>query len=102
MNSVFKLKGFLGKDPELKSFNNKTVCNITLAEKTEAQTVWHNLECWGNLANLIAKNFKKGDLVLVDGDLLKKEDKYLLSVKEMALLPKYEKKQKITTQEIDF
>jgi len=74
------LIGFLGKDPEIISFNNGSiVANTYLAtgsswkskttgEKKE-QTEWHKVLFYGKLADIAQKYLKKGSKVYVEGSL---------------------------------
>lgn len=74
------LIGRLGKDPEVRSFENKnSVANFSLAttevyrdkttnEKKEI-TEWHNISLWGRLAEIAAKYLHKGDMVYIEGKL---------------------------------
>ena len=77
-NSV-QLIGRLGKDPEVKTFNNskKATCSIATndvyknakGEKVE-DTQWHNLVIWGKMADTVEKYFKKGQEIAVEGKLI--------------------------------
>jgi single-strand DNA-binding protein len=77
-NSV-QLIGRLGKDPEVKSFNNSKKASFSIAttdayknqqgEKVE-DTQWHNVVIWGKLANVVEKYLKKGQEVAVEGKLV--------------------------------
>jgi single-strand DNA-binding protein len=71
------LTGHLGKDPELKTFDNGgKVCEFTLAtnevwknkegEKV-TETTWHKCQAWNKTAELIYKFFKKGSGITVQG-----------------------------------
>lgn len=73
------LVGNLGKDPEIKAFDNgRKVAKFPLAtsesytdrngqrvEKTE----WHNVVFWGNIAEVLEKYVKKGSQIYVEGKL---------------------------------
>jgi len=66
------LIGHLGQDPTLRYTPNGTaVCTFSIAEnygkKDNRQTQWHRVIVWGDLAELAAKTFKKGDAVQVEG-----------------------------------
>ena len=74
------LVGRLGKDPEVRHFdNNSSVCNFTLATSESytdkegqriEQTEWHNLAIWKKgLVDVAEKYLKKGHLVYVEGKL---------------------------------
>ena len=77
-NSV-QLVGRLGKDPEVKMYNDKKRAAFTLAttdtyknpkgEKVE-DTQWHNVVVWGKLATIVEKYVKKGQEVMVEGKLV--------------------------------
>ena len=74
------LVGRLGKDPEVRHFdNNSSVCNFTIATSESytdkegqriEQTEWHNLAIWKKgLVDVAEKYLKKGHLVYVEGKL---------------------------------
>ncbi len=77
-NSV-QLIGRLGKDPEVKDYNEKKKASFSIAttdvyknqkgEKVE-DTQWHNLVVWGKLAGIVEKYLKKGNEVAVEGRLV--------------------------------
>lgn len=77
-NSVH-LIGRLGKDPEVKTFNEKKRASFSIAtsdtyknqkgEKVE-DTQWHNVVVWGKLAGVAEKYLKKGNEVAVEGKLI--------------------------------
>ena len=80
-NSV-QLIGNLGKDVELKTFENgNTVINFPLAtnesyvnadgEKVE-NTQWHSVVAWGKKAETMANLLSKGTQVIVQGKLVYK------------------------------
>lgn len=74
------LVGRLGKDPEVRNFENgNAVANFTMAttesykdrttgEKKEI-TEWHNIVLWRGLAEIAQKYLHKGDLVYIEGKL---------------------------------
>lgn len=78
MNKV-TLIGHLGKDPELKEFDNGgKIANITVATDESykdkdgnkvQQTEWHNVVFNGKLADVINKFFKKGSKIALIGKL---------------------------------
>jgi single-strand DNA-binding protein len=73
------LIGHLGQDPEIRTFGeNKKLAKLSLAVhagyrtvngETTLQTEWHNVVAWGNLADLVAEQFFKGNRVSVEGRL---------------------------------
>lgn len=69
--------GNVGKDPEIKKFENGQVANITIAttekytkngEKIEL-TEWHNVVATGKLSEIIEQWVKKGDKILIEGKI---------------------------------
>ena len=77
MNKVI-LYGNIGKDPESKVINQKTVTKFTLATNktyTNASgekitdTQWHNIVLWGKVAEIASKYAKKGNPLIVEGEI---------------------------------
>jgi single-strand DNA-binding protein len=77
MNSV-KLAGRLGKDPEIKQFENSKLISFSLAtEETykksdgeaASRTEWHFVKAWGKLAEKMEPILKKGSFVTLEGRL---------------------------------
>ena len=74
MNSSY-ISGNVGKDPELRQTQNGTkVATYTLAcyranpkDKDKSLTDWYNIVAWGEQADLVMANIKKGTKVLVIG-----------------------------------
>lgn len=77
------LIGNLGKDPEIKYFdNNIAKVNFSLAtteyfkdkngQKTE-QTEWHNIVMWRGLAENASKLLKKGSQIYLEGKIQSKQ-----------------------------
>ena len=72
------LIGNVGKDPEVKRFENNAKVSFSLAtsetytpkggEKV-TQTEWHNIVAWGKLAEIIEKYVKKGQSLYVEGKI---------------------------------
>lgn len=73
------LVGRLGKDPEIRTFeNNVKKASFTLAtseffrdksgNRTE-QTEWHNIYCWRGLAENAEKYLNKGKMIYLEGKL---------------------------------
>jgi single-strand DNA-binding protein len=101
-NSV-QLIGRLGKDPEVKSFNNGKKASFPIAttdsyknqkgEKIE-DTQWHNIVIWGKLAGVAEKYLKKGQEIAVEGKLVHRayetngEKKYIteINVNDLVML----------------
>jgi single-strand DNA-binding protein len=77
-NSV-QLIGRLGKDPEVKTFENGKKAAFSIAttdsyknqkgEKVE-DTQWHNIVIWGKLAGVAEKYLRKGQEVAIEGKLI--------------------------------
>jgi single-strand DNA-binding protein len=73
------LVGRLGKDPEIKSFENGVKkASFTLATSETRkdkegnrveQTEWHNIVCWRNLAEIAEKYLTKGKLIYLEGKI---------------------------------
>lgn len=99
------LIGNVGKDPEVKTFQNGAVLNVSLAttdsyKDKEGQqkdsTQWHRLVFFNKLADIGSKYIKKGSLIYVEGNLKTRKwadkvtgkDTYAteIHVKEMQLL----------------
>ncbi len=101
-NSV-QLIGRLGKDPEVKMFNDRKKASFSIAtsdsytnqkgEKVE-ETQWHNVVIWGKLAGVAEKYLKKGNEVAIEGKLVHRvyeangEKRFFteVSVNEMVML----------------
>ena len=90
MNSLknrVQLIGNLGKDPEVKSFDNgKKVARFTMATSDSykkengekvTETQWHNIVAWNGTAGIVEKYLKKGNEVAIEGKLTSRswEDK---------------------------
>jgi len=78
MNKVI-LKGNLGKDPEVKTFDWGKVAKFSLATKESyknkdgqkiSQTEWHNVIFKGSICDVIEEYLKKGNEVLVEGKIV--------------------------------
>jgi single-strand DNA-binding protein len=73
------LYGNVGKDPEVKRLESgKIVAKFSLAtNKTYSnqsgekitETAWHNIVLWGKLAELAEKYVKKGNSVIIEGEI---------------------------------
>jgi len=79
MRNKVQLIGYVGQEPEIKSFDGgKKVANLTLAtnesytndkgERVE-QTEWHRITAWGKAAEIIEKYVDKGKEIAVEGKL---------------------------------
>jgi len=73
------LIGRLGKDPEIRAFENgvkKASFSLASSEyykdkegKKIEQTEWHNIVCWRNLAEFSEQYLTKGKLIFLEGKL---------------------------------
>ena len=73
------LIGNLGKEPELKTFEDGlTLAKFSLATsesykdkegKIQSLTEWHNIIAWRNLADLAAKYLHKGSRIYLEGKI---------------------------------
>lgn len=82
INKVILL-GRVGKDPEVKQFDNGSLANFTIAtddsykdksgQKVE-RTDWHNVSVnFPGLVEVVSKYVKKGDLLYVEGKIKTRE-----------------------------
>lgn len=79
MNKVI-LYGNVGKDPEVKHLESgKVVAKFSLATNKNynnsvgekiTETAWHNIVLWGKLAELAEKWVKKGNSVIIEGEIV--------------------------------
>lgn len=87
MRNRVSLIGKLGKDPEIKEFEQgNQMANFTMAtndyyknnkgERVE-DTQWHRIVAWGKTAGIVGKYVKKGRQVAIEGRLVHRsyEDK---------------------------
>ena len=80
VNKVILL-GNVGKDPEMKYFDNDVAkANFSIATSERGYTTssgtqvperteWHNIVCWRGLAQIAERFVKKGTLVYVEGKI---------------------------------
>ena len=79
VNKVILL-GYVGKDPEVKEFENGKVAKMTIAttekgyklksgKEVPDRTEWHNIMLWGGLAEVSEKFIKKGMQVYIEGKI---------------------------------
>lgn len=75
VNKVILL-GRLGKDPELTTVNDTSLCKFSIATsekfttKTgvkDERTTWHNIIAWGRQAEVMAEFLSKGKEVYIEG-----------------------------------
>ncbi len=78
-NNRVQLTGNLGKNPEIKTFENgNRLAKFSLAtketyynregEKTTS-THWHNITAWGNIAERVEAELQKGSFISLEGKL---------------------------------
>jgi len=76
LNNRVQLIGFLGADPEMKTFNDgKVMAKMSLATneatmekgRKAVRTQWHQLVAWGKLAEICGKYLQKGGEIAVEG-----------------------------------
>ncbi len=72
------LVGNVGKDPEIRRFENNIKASFSLATSETytpkggdkvTQTEWHNVVAWRRLAELAENYIRKGSQILVEGKL---------------------------------
>lgn len=73
------LVGRLGKDPEIRTFENgvkKATFTLATSENRKDKegnrienTEWHNIVCWRNLAEIAEQFLNKGKLIYIEGKL---------------------------------
>ena len=73
------LIGNLGRDPEIRRFDNGgVVAKFSLATNEnykdkngewQKQTEWHDIVCWSGLAERAERDLKKGSLAFIEGKL---------------------------------
>jgi single-strand DNA-binding protein len=79
MKNKVQLIGYLGQDPELRSFENDVVrlkCSVATHDRVknsegvyEDRATWHNVVLFNKVAMRASKILKKGDLVAFEGPL---------------------------------
>lgn len=77
------LIGNLGKDPEIRHFEGGSMVtkfpiatNENYRDKQgewQTRTEWHDIVCWGPLAERVERMLKKGNLAYIDGKLTKRK-----------------------------
>ena len=82
MNRI-TLYGNVGKDPEVKHFDNgKAVASFSMATSESyknkqgekvVNTEWHNIVAWSPLAEIFEKHVKKGNKILITGKSVTRE-----------------------------
>jgi single-strand DNA-binding protein len=80
MNSLNRatLIGRVGKDPEIRNFQDTKKASFSLATSEnwkdkegnkKETTEWHLIVAWSNLAKIIENHVKKGDLIMIEGKI---------------------------------
>lgn len=107
LKNKVQLIGYLGNDPEIRSFDNgNKLARFPLATHDSyvnaegervSDTEWHQVVCWGKLADIAERYLSRGKEVLVEGKLVtrtyeneKGERKYFTEIKcnELLILTK--------------
>lgn len=79
LTNKVQLIGYLGMDPEIKSFDTGKMMRISIATDASyknkegnrvPETQWHTIVGWNKMADLGEKLFKKGKHVAVEGNLV--------------------------------
>ena len=77
MNKII-LHGNVGKDPDTRKVNDKTVTKFSLATNKSytnnsgekiTETQWHNIILWGKVAETASKYVKKGTSLIIEGEI---------------------------------
>lgn len=77
LRNRIQLIGNVGADPVVKKFENGQKADFSLATtefytkdgKKHEETTWHHCVAWNKNAELIEKNIKKGDEVILSGKI---------------------------------
>lgn len=69
-----QLLGNTGRDPEMNYTPDGTAVTkfsmaVSRKVKDSEETTWYNCTAWRNLAEMLSKHLKKGQMVFVQGDL---------------------------------
>ena len=73
MLNDIKIHGYLGRDPELKTYTNSrgeqgTLCNLSVGVSRVGEgTDWFDVTMFGRRAEVIEKFFSKGSQIIVSG-----------------------------------
>jgi len=91
--NIITLMGRLGKSPETRQFDSGTAkvsFSVATTERyknkqgeQQEDTQWHQVESWDKQGELIAKYFKKGDQILLTGQVRysEKDGKYYTHIR---------------------
>ena len=80
--NTHSIRGYVGQDAKTTKFeNDRQVTNFSVATKSfwkengedKSRTEWHRVVVWGNLSKKVAENLKKGQPVLVEGEIRTRE-----------------------------
>lgn len=72
MNQII-IQGNLGSDPEVKQVKDFELCSFSLAHtpwskaKGDGETIWFRVNIWGDKAEAVTRELRKGDSVTVTG-----------------------------------
>lgn len=67
MYANITIVGGLGRDPELKSVNGKSVCEFSVGVKDGENTEWFKVSIWGKKGEACKNHLVKGSKVLASG-----------------------------------
>jgi len=104
LNNSVRLTGFLGGNPEVKTFsNNRTSARVSLAVHARyrnsqgewaVDTQWHSLVFWGKQALFAHEKLCKGSKVTIEGKLVNRQyvdkegiTRYITEIKVNEILP---------------
>ena len=96
MNTI-NVVGRVGREPESRQANGKTVCNFSVAvSHGRDKTSWFNVTAWGKTAETAIQYLRKGDLVGVSGQHIEESwekdgetrKKWVLDASRIHLMPK--------------
>lgn len=82
LKNKVQLIGNLGADPEIKVFDNTKLARFSVATNEnykdrngewQKETTWHNVTCWGPIADRAEQFLKKGSFVLIEGKLVNRD-----------------------------
>lgn len=81
--NTLTIRGYVGQDAKTTKFeNDRQVTNFSVATKTfwkdgegkeQSRTEWHRIVVWNGLSKKVAENLKKGQPVLIEGELRHRE-----------------------------
>ena len=77
--SIITVHGNLGRDAELKTVGENTVCEFSVAVSKKARgeetTSWYRAAVWGKRGESLAQHLTKGTSVVISGEFIPREYK---------------------------